>query len=218
MRVIFAAIAAWIIPLAHAASDAPKNSGSSRPDASAPMAATITEDGVGPIRVGRPFVDAFRDRKLLQASYVTRFYADYQPLEGFAFASPPVTVYVHGAFYNWGKTNPSGDTPRLRDRLRAQTIDLVMTGQLPITMIGIESTQLATARGVAVGSSVADAMLRYPKLSIQGIPALWEEPTYVATEGRLAFFFSTTNGRSSATNSRVLRIVIYDRDPWQGNP
>src|SRR5262249_40227955 len=157
-------------------------------------------DGVAPIRVGRPLADAFRDRKLLSASYVTRFYSDYQPLEGFTFSSPPVTAYVHGAFHKWG-TNPSGeDTPRLRARLRAQTIDLVMTGQLPITMIGIESTQLTTARGLAVGSSVADVLRSYPRASIEGIPALWEEPTYVATEGRLAFFFGTTNGRFSATN------------------
>jgi hypothetical protein len=181
-----------------AAAAAPTDAASSP---SAPADPTITEDGVGPLRVGRMVPERFRDRALLRAAYVTTFYSDAQPLEGFTFDDPPVTVYVRGAFHDWGYAHPGQSAP---ERVRAATIEAAIAGHARVEMIVVRSPRLKTARGIAAGDSIDDFRRAYPALTIGAMPALWEEPSHVALMGKLVFFFTPTR-------DRVLRIVIMDK-------
>jgi hypothetical protein len=181
----------------------------------------VSQDGVGPIRVGEALPSRFRDRRLLTAGYVATYYSDGQPLEGFKFADPPVTAYVHGAFHEWGMTHvsPKGSTSP-PSAIRDRTIQAVLAGQLRVKMIVVESPDLKTDRGIGIGASKEEFQRAYPKLQIESIPPLWEDPTVLAQDGRLVFFFASAveqpqkqGAPTAIAKTNVVRMVIYELDP-----
>jgi hypothetical protein len=178
----------------------------------------ISQDGVGPLRVGKALPARFRHSDLLNAGYIATYYSDAQPLEGFKFDDPPVTVYVEGAFHKWGQTHidPKGAPADIR----AKTVEAALAGRLCIKKIAVESLGPKTDRGIGIGASRDDFRRAYPSLNIEQYPALWDEPTLLAQDRRLAFFFSSTQERPNREEARILlhskqviRIVVYENDP-----
>jgi hypothetical protein len=168
-----------------------------------PAAYLITAQGVGALRVGSRLAGSpgFENR------YTTSFYADAQPLEGFALDEPPVFVAVsNGPFASWGRAHP-GETPPYPIRKRA--LAMARAGKLRVGMLVVTSQTPKTERGVGVGDDYIHFANAYPKASQPAtFPGLWEEPSCVVTQKSLWFFFDRCD---SPVHAKLIRIAIRSR-------
>jgi hypothetical protein len=142
------------------------------------------------------------------ASYTTTFYADAQPLEGFQFSDPPaLAVVAKGPFEAWGNAHPGKEAPAA---IRKRAASLATAGKLPVEMIVITDPRARTEEGVGAGDSYASAVRANPKLTeLERFPGLWEEPSCVATQGSIWYFFDRCDAPAEA---KLLRIVVRNED------
>lgn len=137
------------------------------------------------------------------AHYHTDFYADAQPLEGFMLDDPPAfAVLKGGPFAKWGAAHPGQDPP---EKLRSKALAQARAGRLTVDMIVVTDPRPQTERGAAVGIDYADFAKSYPASTPTQLPALWEEPSCVARDETVWFFFDQC---SELTRAKVIRIVI----------
>lgn len=178
----------------------------------APATAHITEGGVGALELGKPLPPPFVEGDLAER-YVTRFYADAQPLEGFESRQPPLVVYVEGGpFHDFGMASPGAAPPRA---MSAAAAELARAGKLTVKMLLITDPTLRTDRDVGVGSTYADVVARYEAAVALTLPGLFEEPSCIVRprpDSPLWFFFTTCTGGSDGVeinaDAPVIRVVV----------
>jgi hypothetical protein len=170
--------------------------------AGTPAAWLITPKGIGSLRPGARLGALTGD---IGSRYLARFYADAQPLEGFAFDEPPVFIAVrNGPFAAWGRAHAGEPVP---DAIKRRAVELAAAGRLTISMLIVTEKGPKTDRGVGVGDSYANFAKAYPGAGTPAkFPALWEDPTCVITQKTLWFFFNRCDERAKLT-----RIVIRGR-------
>lgn len=161
----------------------------------------ITSKGIGALKVGATVPEPADG---YEVSYATSFYADAQPLEGFRLTDPPALAVVSGGpFETWGYEHPGDEAPAA---IRQRAVSLARTGKLPIEMIVITDPRPKTAQGVGVGDSYASYARANPRASdLQRFPGLWEEPSCVAAQDTIWYFFDRCDVPDQAT---LLRIVV----------
>lgn len=164
----------------------------------------ITSKGIGRLKLGAAVPEPANG---YEASYATTFYADAQPLEGFQVADPPALAVVSGGpFETWGYDHPGDEAP---DSIRQRAVTMARTGKLPIEMIVITDPRPKTEQGVGVGDSHASFAKALPAAELQRFPGLWEEPSCVATQDTIWYFFDRCDVPDQA---KLLRIVVRADD------
>jgi hypothetical protein len=169
----------------------------------------IADGRIGKLELGKPIPVALLGAHP-ERLYATSFYADAQPLEGFALVDPPLLAVVAGGpFARWGAANPGEQAPA---RVRKQAAALARAGKLRISMLVVTSPKLRTATGIGVGSRWDELRKAHPAASLRLLPALWEEPTCVAQQKTIWFFFRgcrTAQGKVAlADDATVTRVVV----------
>lgn len=180
------------------------------PGRAAPQAAgvrwTITARSIGTLSIGAVLHEPARG---FEGTYTTSYYADGQPLEGFALDDPPVLAAVSGGpFRAFGAKNP-GVQPS--EKLRADAIKLARAGKLTVDMIVIVDPRPKTELGIGVREDYLAFEKRYPALPAPSpAPALWEEPSCITQSGTITFFFDRCDTRAQA---KLIRIVVRKPAP-----
>ena len=166
---------------------------------------TITAKGVGAIRIGTRLTGSSEG---IDERYSTSFYGDAQPLEGFQLDEPPVFVAVtNGPFASWGRAHPGQPAPYT---IRQKALALARAGKLRIGMLVVTDPALKTERGVGVGDSFAQFAKAHPKAGAPATyPGLWEEPSCIARDQTLWFFFDRCDAPGRA---RLIRIAVRARN------
>lgn len=169
--------------------------------AGTPAAWLITPKGIGSLRPGARLMPVGD----IGARYVTDFYSDAQPIEGFAFDEPPVFIAVrNGPFAGWGRAHAGEPVP---DSIQERAVERALAGKLAISMLIVTAKGPKTDRGVGVGDSYASFAKAYPGAGTPAkFPRLWEDPTCVITQKTLWFFFDRCDEKSKLT-----RIVVRGR-------
>jgi hypothetical protein len=165
----------------------------------------ITSKGVGPLKLRAAVPEPANG---FEATYATSFYADAQPLEGFQIADPPALALVSGGpFKTWGNDHPGDEAPAA---VRQKAMSLARAGKLPIEMIVITDPRPKTAQGVGAGDSYASFASANPAAAeLQRFPGLWEEPSCVASQDTIWYFFDRCDVPDQA---KLLRIVVRADD------
>lgn len=180
------------------------------PRAALPAAAVnvqwrVTSSGVGPLSLGAPVPEPAAG---FVSTYTTSYYADAQPLEGFAFSDPPAAAFVKGGpFSKYGYEHVGETAPA---KIKQKAIGLAKAGKLPIDMLVITDPRPKTGHGVGVGDTYATfAQLNPSAAKPQHFPGLWEEPSCVISEDTVWYFFDNCEALDQA---KVLRIVVKTED------
>lgn len=171
----------------------------------------ITAKGIAPLALGAAVPEPVGG---YDAAYTTTFYADAQPLEGFAFAEPPAVAFVgRGPFSKWGYDNPGEDVPAA---IKQRAAALARDGSLRVDMIVITDPRPKTAQGVGVGDAYATFASKNPSATKpQQFPGLWEEPSCVVAEADLWYFFDHCD---SPDRAKLIRIVVRTDEQGQDTP
>lgn len=172
----------------------------------------ISDKGIAGLAPGKPLPAAFLEGDLAKR-YVTRFYADAQPLEGFQFSQPPLIAYVDGGpFYDFGMSSPGAPPP---EGMAAEAAKLARDGTLKVKMIFITDPSLRTEKKVGVGSTYSDLVARYEAADTMTLPGLFEEPSCIVRPQRdspIWFFFASCKrgdeGVEIGADDKVIRVVI----------
>jgi hypothetical protein len=184
----------------------PKPAPAPAPAPAAP-AWTITKTGIGDLQLGAPWPQARAANPSLDAQYTTTFYADAQPLEGFTLTDPPVFVVVTGgSFAKYGMDNPGEPAPAA---IKAKAMKLARAGKLTIEMLVVTDPRVQTASGAFVSQDFAAFAHAYPNALRKQMPALWEEPSCVAEQEGVWFFFDHCGASEPA---KIIRIVVRRDD------
>lgn len=163
---------------------------------------TINKTSLSTLQIGSPLPQAIIHSPDLESQYTTSFYGDAQPLEGFTLSDPPAFVVVKGGpFADWGMENPGQKPP---DTLRNRALSRARAGALSVEMIVITDPRPKTANGAFVSQDLAAFTRAYPDAPRKRLPALWEEPSCVAEQNGLWFFFD----RCDIDAAKIIRIVI----------
>ena len=173
----------------------------------------ITETGVGPLAIGRSLPVAWVPGRL-EPHYVTTFYADAQPLEGFTFDEPNLFAVVSGGpFEAFGRSTLDPTPP---PEIVAEATRRARRGELTVKMLVITHPGLETAAGVGVGTRYDRLMAQYPEATTLDFPGLWEEPSCIVRPSQtsnLWFFFgdcgSTSDGSIDGRAS-IIRVVVRE--------
>lgn len=177
-----------------------------------PKVPRIVERRVGDVAILEPLparllTDDLADR------YQTSYYADAQPLEGFALPDPPVFAAVDGGpFHPFGMATPGQPIP---ESMPAEAAARARRGELVVTMIVVTDPRVVTAEGMGVGRTYVDVQRAYPELDAYTFPGLWEEPSCIArptSESSIHFFFKgcqlARDGQPFEPGDEVLRVVV----------
>jgi hypothetical protein len=97
--------------------------------------------------------------------------------------------------------------------IRDAAVRLAREGALEVRMLVVTSPEVRTQGGVAVGTRYAAFRRAHPGADVVRMPPLWEEPTCVAREDPLWFFFApcgadSREGAPVRDDSRIIRIVL----------
>ena len=160
---------------------------------------TLSQDAVGPVRLGEPVPKA----QLQGAEYKTSFYADAQPLEGFLLKDPAVLAIVDGPFMKWGMDHV-GEAPP--DKIKKDA--LKKAPKLKVKMLIVTSDAVATDKGARVGSTFAEVKAAHPSAEVVVLPGLWEEPSCIARDKDVQFFFKRCPDKKIADDEKAIRIVV----------
>lgn len=134
---------------------------------SVPVAWNIEVGRVGPIELGKPLPDVLLARDLA-ASYTARYIADGQPLDGFRFDDPPLTLVIaNGPFAALDATGHQGPPPV--DTLREPGVAHARAGAL-VKAVMIHAAGPATQAGLGVGSTLADLEAGYGDVRLAPLP------------------------------------------------
>ncbi len=179
-----------------------------------PKLPTIGDRRVGDVVIEEPLPSKLA-REDLAPLYETSYYADAQPLEGFALRRPPMFVAVAGGpFHPFGMATPGEPIP---ESMPAEAAERARRGELTVSMIVITDPALVTAEGMGVGKTFADVQRAYPELDAYTFPGLWEEPSCIARPtptSTIHFFFDgcqlARDGEPFGPDHEVLRVVVID--------
>ncbi len=173
----------------------------------------IERGGVGPLRIGQPLPQEVLGPDAA-SRYVTTFYADAQPLEGFRLEQPPLTVFVKGGpFYDVGMKDPAAPVPA---DMAERAVSVGRNGELVVQMLVITAPGLETASKVSVGSRFDQVMGAHPTAKLTVLPGLWEEPSCIVAldpKHRRQLFFAKCQRRANPPidpAEAVIRIVIRE--------
>jgi hypothetical protein len=170
----------------------------------------VTAQGVGPLALDASVPEPAGG---YEAAYTTSFYADAQPLEGFAFADPPALAYVGGGpFAKWGYDHPGEPVPA---QIKTRAVTAARAGKLRIDMIVITDPRAKTASGIGVGDAYSAIAARHPGAELQQLPGLWEEPSCAVSEGGVFFFFDACK---TPERAKLIRMVVRTDDQGQDTP
>jgi hypothetical protein len=172
---------------------------------SAPNAeAVLDATGLGRVKLGAPLPS---DHAVAER-YYTGYYADAQPLEGFALGSARILAIVEGgAFTAHGTEHPGQPAP---DDVRARTLAAGAAGALVVRMIVVTDPAIATPSGVRVGTELSTFRRAFPLAPLRRVPPLWDDPSCLVEVADLAFFFdrcSNSDGEPAPPDAKVIRIV-----------
>lgn len=164
----------------------------------------ITATSVGNLHLRSKLARTAVPEGELPARYEATFYGDGQPLEGFVLDNPPVLAVVTGGpFAKWGRKNPGEPAS---DAIKAKAVALAKGGKLPIEMLVVSDARAKTAAGIGVGQDYAAFAKAYPQAKAPDrMPGLWEEPSCVAQQDGVWFFFDECDKLGSA---HITRIVV----------
>ena len=190
---------------------APRPTAAPTPPAAAAPTWRITPQGVGTLALGAAVPEPASG---YEAAYTTTFYADAQPLEGYAFADPPAVAYVaRGPFSKWGDDHPGEEAP---DAIKRQAIARTRSGALRADMIVTTDPRPKTVQGVGVGDAYAAFAAANPGATeLQQFPGLWEEPSCVVSEASIWYFFDRCDARDK---TKLIRIVVRTDDQGHDTP
>jgi hypothetical protein len=168
---------------------------------------TITKTGIGDLQLGAAWPQARAANPALDAQYTTTFYADAQPLEGFTLTDPPLfVVVIGGPFAKYGMDNPGEPAPAA---IKAKAMKLARAGKLTIQMLVVTDPRVRTPSGAFVSQDFAAFSHAYPNAVRKQMPALWEEPSCVAEQEGVWFFFDRCGASEPA---KIIRIVVRRDD------
>jgi hypothetical protein len=178
---------------------------STPPPQPAPNAqAVLDATGLGAVKLGAPLPPD----QVVSERYHASYYADAQPLEGFALGSPRVLAIVEGgAFMAHGTQHPGQPAP---DDVRARTLVAGAAGALVVRMIVVTDPAVATPSGVRVGTDLATFRKAFPLAPLRRVPPLWDDPSCLVEVADLAFFFDgcpRSDSEPPAPTAKVIRIV-----------
>ncbi len=168
----------------------------------------LDHHGIGPLRLGESFPAQLFSADLAK-HYRATMYADAQPLEGFLFEEPAVLAVVSGGpFHDVGMASPGDPIPAT---MPAEAAQRARDGKLLVTMLVVTAPTVTTDRHIRVGSTYAAVLAAYPKIKTVMMPGMWEEPSCIAEEGNLVFFFArcTRGTRGFVPDEPVIRIVVW---------
>lgn len=163
--------------------------------------AAITQNAVGPVQLGQPIPKA----SFAGATYKTSFYADAQPLEGFALKDPAILAIVDGGpFMKWGM-----DHPGLEPSEKLKKDAMKKGPKLKTSMIIVTSPDVLTDKGAHVGSTFAEVKAAHPDIKTMQLPGMWEEPSCIAQDKTIHFFFKKCPMQGPMPDDeKVIRIVV----------
>lgn len=178
-------------------------------EAEAPFAGPVLDvSGLLDLRLAEPLPASRTQDAALAQHYVTTFYADAQPLEGFRFENDAVyAVVAGGPFHAFGMANP-GEEPSAS--LKAEALKRARAGNLTLQMLVVDKPGVRTEKGLEVGHDSLAFERAYPGLTRGAMPALWEEPTCVASQDALWFFFDHCD---SSRPAKLIRMVLRAPEP-----
>jgi hypothetical protein len=162
----------------------------------------ITASSVGGLRLrARLNHSAVPD---LASRYEATSYGEGQPLEGFVLDDPPVLAVVAGGPYaKWARKNRGEPAS---EAVKSKAMALAKAGKLSIAMLVVGDARAKTAAGIGVGQDFAAFSAAYPGAKPpEKTIGLWEEPSCVAQQEGVWFFFDQCEKLGSA---RIIRIVV----------
>ncbi|MFH1873572.1 MAG: hypothetical protein ABH859_00085 [Pseudomonadota bacterium] len=172
----------------------------------------ITSKGVGTFQLGKSIPTQYlSDINKLQVQYIYGFYADGQLYEGFVFLNPPLKVAVqNGPFLKWDQAHKVFKEPAA-DQLKADLLNFSVA-ELKVKFVVIESPDLETAKGIGVGSSLAEIKQAYGQVQANPVPPTFGGDEYAVRPlalGQVVFYFE--NQQSAQTDGKVKRIMIFNQ-------
>ena len=149
----------------------------------APPAWPIEPGRVGALELGKPLPEALLTADL-ETRYIARYFADAQPLEGFRYDDPPLTVVLEsGPFAKYLDEVDEPRDPPL-DQLRGKALEAARTVAIKRVMIDGEGP--VTKAGAGVGSTLEALKSAYPDIQLRPLPETFGDDLCIATTKSLA--------------------------------
>jgi hypothetical protein len=166
---------------------------------------------VGPIELGKPMPGVLLDAPDLDGHYVARFIADAQPLDGFRYDDPPLTVVLAaGPFAELDAKGHHGEPPV--DRLRAKAA-AAARGGVAVKSVMIHGPGPATADGLGVGSTLAEVKAVYTDVRLMPLPETLGDDVCIAyskSNQGISFVFGNCNKANAGDPVKRVDVWIPD--------
>jgi len=168
----------------------------------------IAPGRVGTLELGKRMPDRFTASKDLEAHYVARYVADAQPLEGFDYDDPPLTIALASGPFTDYVARGGTDEPQLR-KLRGKASKAARRGAL-VKRILVRGPGPATEAGIGVGSKLDALRAAYPDLRVDPLPPTLGNDECVAstrTVPQVSFVFASC--KQAEGGAPVNRIDVW---------
>ena len=161
----------------------------------------ITANGIGGLQLGESLSEPEGG---FEETYRTSFYGNAQPLEGFAFADPPVlAVFTGGPFSDWGARHVGYEPP---EAIQTRAIALARANRFKVHMLVTTDPRPKTEAGISVGDDYAKFARAYPRAPApDAFIGLWEHPSCMVSRDTIWFFFDRCD---NADEAKIIRIAV----------